>query len=134
MEEEINNIKEFAEKIVRYQTYKPRGKPPLEIKGKIEYHQSQRDGKQYSFNTDFEIKTSVADTIKQYCLSLDYINPHGDEHNELEEINLYLEEIKNNIQKTLENPKFFIQRSLKDKTLETKLDKKDGLLIIFPFQ
>jgi len=134
MNNKINSTKEFARKIVRYQTYSPRGKPPLEIKGKIEYNGTGREGKKYSFKTDFEIKTSAIDIVEKNYLSLDYISPHDDEHNELAEINLYLKEIENDIQETLKDPTFFIQRNLEGKLIKTKLDEKKGLLVVFPFQ
>jgi len=71
---------------------------------------------------------------KQFSKVCESLQDKDKKYNKSEEVNNRLIRLENEIRKLPENPKFFVPRIAKGKTLEATLDRERGVLVIRPFQ
>lgn len=109
----------------------------IEIKGESKFIKSGPFADHYQFTATISegTKYNKIKNMKPSCLFLEiYTHFHRErKHNEQEEIANRLAYLGNKAQRVAEIPGYFVPNSVKGKTLETTLNKENGILTIHPF-
>ena len=139
--EQTRDANDFAKSIFSHATF-PRMRIKknyaIEVKGKLKFIKSGPIADHYKFTATISSGTIYNKTknMKSSCtFSQVYEHSHNEqEHNEKEEIVNFLTYLGNKARRLPETPGYFVPNSVAGQSLETTLDKANGILRIHPFQ